>query len=379
MVSRARRPVRSFPHATLEGGRGVEPPDLAQLFPGAFAPSRSRRARTVFLSLSRRTFAVAREAARRTTVAALSAAAFAACGRAGKPSNDSAIVQSQARASSGPIEVTDDNGNVVRLAAPAKRIISLIPSATETLIAIGAEHAIVGRTRYDTASALASIPSVGGGIDPSVEAIVGLHPDLVLAWATDKRGALREKLRASGVPTFVMSTEDTTDIFRNIKNLGQLSGRDSTATAVATSVRATLDSVRTSVANKPAPSVIYVVFPDPPMTAGPKTFIGQLLSLAGGRSIFPTTDKNWPNIAMEEIVKRDPDIIIVPVGESKGNALDRFRKLTGWRNLRAVKEGRVVSVSADLLSRPSPAIAQAALALRAAVHPEFAVDSARSK
>lgn len=268
----------------------------------------------------------------------------------------------------------------MRLAGPARRIISLIPSATESLIAIGATGEIVGRTRYDTASAIASVPSVGGGIDPSVEAIVGLKPDLVIAWATDKRAGLREKLSTAGVPTFVMSTEDTTDIFRNIANLGRLTGRDSAATSVATSMRATLDSVRASVAGKPTPSVIYVVFPDPPMTAGPKTFIGQLLALVGGRSIFPTTDKNWPNVAMEEIVKRDPDLVIVPVGEFKNSALERFRKLSGWKDLRAVKAGRVVSVSADLLSRPSPAIAQAVIVLRNAVHPELAgPDSSRSK
>jgi iron complex transport system substrate-binding protein len=305
--------------------------------------------------------------------------AGACSGDKGLP-RDSAQSASRAKATTGSIDITDDNGVVTHLSAPARRIISLIPSATESLIAIGAAGEIVGRTRYDTASAIASVPSVGGGIDPSIEAIVGLNPDLVLAWATDKRAGLREKLSASGVPTFVMSTEDTTDIFRNIQSLGRLTGHDSAATAVATSVRATLDSVRVSVAGKPTPSVIYVVFPDPPMTAGPKTFIGQLLALAGGRSIFPTTDKNWPNVAMEEIVKRDPDIVIVPVGEFKNNALDRFRKLTGWKDLRAVKEGRVVSVSADLLNRPSPAIAQSVLVLRAAVHPEFAkADSSRGK
>lgn len=303
----------------------------------------------------------------------------AACSRGDSASNDSATVRPQAPAASGPIELSDDNGGGVRLEGPARRIVSLVPSATETLIAIGARDQLVGRTRYDTASALASVRSVGGGIDPSIEAIVGLKPDLVIAWATDKRATLREKLGASGVPTFAVSTEDTTDIFRNIRNLGRLSGHDSAATAVAGAVRATLDSVRTSVAGRPTPSVIYVVFPDPPMTAGPKTFIGQLLSLAGGRSIFPTTDTNWPNVALEEIVKRDPDIVIVPVGESTGNALERFRKLTGWRNLRAVKEGRVVSVSADLLSRPSPAIAQSARVLRAALHPELAGDTARSR
>lgn len=306
---------------------------------------------------------------------------LAACARSEGSERDTAAPKVDATTSAAaPIAITDDIGATIHLAAPARRVVSLIPSATESLIAIGATAQIVGRTRYDTASAIANITSVGGGIDPSIEAIVGLKPDLVIAWATDKRAGLREKLSAAGVPTFVMSTEDTTDIFRNIASLGRLTGHDSAASAVATSVRATLDSVRASVAGKPTPSVIYVVFPDPPMTAGPRTFIGQLLALVGGRSIFPTSDKNWPNVAMEEIVKRDPDLVIVPVGEFKSSALERFRTLSGWKNLRAVKQGNVVQVSSDLLSRPSPAIAQAVLVLRAAVHPEFATaDSSRSR
>ncbi|HEY4306536.1 MAG TPA: helical backbone metal receptor [Gemmatimonadaceae bacterium] len=340
---------------------------------------------------TRRISAASAIARRITAVTLLSMAMLAACSRTSpdKTTSDTATKASASAsivarpttvppATVGPIDLTDDLGAAVHLQAPAKRIVSLIPSATETLMAIGASGEIIGRTRYDTASAVASVTSVGGGIDPSIETIVGLKPDLVIAWASDKRATLRERLTAAGVQTFVMSTEDTTDIFRNLKNLGALTGRDSAATAVATAVRATLDTVRTSVAGKPSPSVMYVVFPDPPMTAGPKTFIGQLLALAGGRSIFPTSDKNWPNVAMEEIVKRDPDLVIVPVGEFKNSALDRFRKLSGWKDLRAVKAGHVVSVSSDLLSRPSPAIAQAALALRAAVHPEFS-DSAKAK
>ena len=363
MVSRARRPVRSFPHVTLEGGRGVEPPDLARFLP-VFCPVPLSPSLDGFLLPSKRS---------RALVAVL--ALLAACA----PSSGGTTRGDSAHASTGGIDVTDDLGVSVHLDAPAKRIVSLIPSATETLMAIGATEAIIGRTRYDTASAIASVTSVGGGVDPSIEAIVGLKPDLVIAWASDKRAALRERLTAAGVQTFVMGAEDTTDIFRNIANLGRIAGRDSSAAAVARSVRGTLDSVRVSVASKPTPSVIYVVFPDPPMTAGPKTFIGQLLGLVGGRSIFPTMNENWPNVAMEEIVKRDPDVVIVPVGEFKNSALERFRKMNGWRDLRAVKEGRVVSVSADLLSRPSPSIARSVLALRAAVHPEFAADSAKAK
>ena len=288
------------------------------------------------------------------------------------------------RASSSPrapatgIEATDDGGRVVHLDAPARRIISLIPSATETLIALGATDRIVGRTRYDVAPEIAAVPSVGGTTDPSIETIVGLHPDLVIGWDADKRQAAREKLVALGVRVFTMRTQDTSDVFRSIVNLARLTGRDSAAIALGASIRGELDDVHRSVAGRRPPSVMYVVFNDPPMTAGPATFIGELIGLAGGRSIFSDAQQLWPNVSMEEIVRRQPDLLVVPVGEFKTNSVERFRAQTGWRNLRAVRDGHVVTVPADLLSRPSANIGKAARALRAAFYPEFAdrVDSA---
>ncbi|HEY4130965.1 MAG TPA: cobalamin-binding protein [Gemmatimonadaceae bacterium] len=270
------------------------------------------------------------------------------------------------------IQVTDDAGVSVKLAAPAQRVISLIPSATETLIALGATKQIVGRTRYDVAPEVASLPSVGGGIDPSAEAIVALHPDLVIAWANDKRQAIREKLVSLNVPVFILRTEDTTDIFRGISSIGHLTGHDSAAKAISASMRESLDSVRRSVASLPPRKMMYVEFAEPPMTIGSRTFIGQLVALAGGKSVFADLDQLWPNVSMEEVVRRDPDLLVVPVGEFRQNALQQFRLMAGWRDLRAVREGHVVSVPADLLSRPSPSIAEAARVLRSAMHPEVA-------
>lgn len=274
------------------------------------------------------------------------------------------------------VEAVDDAGLTVRLAKPAQRIISLIPSATETLIAIGASSQIVGRTRYDVAPQVMSLPSVGGGVDPSVEAIAALKPDLVVGWESDKRQLIRSKLIALNIPMFILRTQDTSDVFHGMKNLSHLTGHDSAGMKVLADLRADLDSMKQSVSGLKNPKVFYVVFNDPPMTAGPNTFIAQLISLAGGKSVFDDLTANWPNVAMEEIVKRDPDIIVVPVGEFKGNSVERFQKMQGWRTLRAVRAGNVVTVPADLLSRPSPNIGRAAHVLRGAFHPQFRLDSA---
>ena len=307
--------------------------------------------------------------AKRVVVLLLSATA-AACGVQSVNDRGDGAARSQA------VQAVDDAGNTLRLDRPAQRIISLIPSATETLIAIGAAPYIVGRTRYDVAAEVINLPSVGGGVDASVEAIIALHPDLVVGWESDKRQLIRSKLIALNIPMFLLRTQDTTDVFRGMTNLARLTARDTTAGRVIAQVRADLDSVRRSVIGLAVPKIFYVVFNDPPMTAGPDTFIGQLISLAGGHSVFDDLDQNWVNVAMEEIVRRDPDIIVVPVGEFKGNALERFRQMQGWRTLRAVREGRVIAVPANLLSRPSPNIGQAARVLRHAFHPQFAIDSA---
>jgi len=120
---------------------------------------------------------------------------------------------------------------------------------------------------------------------------------------------------------------------------------------------------------------MYVGYIDPPMTTGPRTFIGQLISLAGGRLVFTDSSQLWPNVAMEEIVRRDPDILIVPVGETTTNPLANLRERTGWRSLRAVRLGHVATVSADLLNRPSPSIAQSARVLLSAIHPDLSPDA----
>jgi iron complex transport system substrate-binding protein len=271
-----------------------------------------------------------------------------------------------------PVVLTDDAGNDVRLTRPARRIISLVPSATETLIAIGAAPQIVGRTRYDVAPEVAGLPSVGGTVDPSIEAIIGLQPELVIAWENDEHQALRNRLVSLGIPVFVLRAEDTTDVFRGLANLGRLTAHDSAAAAVAASIHETLNDVRRAAAGRPAPSVFYVVYNDPPMTAGPRTFIGQLIALAGARSIASDSSVRWPTLAIEEILRRDPDLIMLPVNRADANPLDQLRARAGWRELRAVREGHVVTVPSDLLSRPSPSIARAARVLLAAFHPDIA-------
>jgi len=302
---------------------------------------------------------VARSSAARRALLLGLAAALAACG--GR--DDRRRAESAAAAA---VSATDDAGRTVRLAAPARRIVSLIPSGTETLVALGAAEQVVGRTDYDTDPAVAALPSVGGGLDPSAEAVLALRPDLVITWESDRSLDLRRRLAEAGIATFALRTRDTADVFRNVERLGRLAGRDSAAAALAARIRSELAAVRASVAGRPAPTVLFVVWPDPPQTAGPETFIAQVIGVAGGRTAFPDLAQDWPQLSLEAIVRRQPDVVLLPVGETRHTAA-MLHDAPGWRDLAAVREGRVAEVPADLVNRPGPHLAAAARAVRDAL------------
>ncbi|HEX5580814.1 MAG TPA: helical backbone metal receptor, partial [Gemmatimonadaceae bacterium] len=226
---------------------------------------------------------------------------------------------------------------------------------------------IVGRTRYDDAPEVQHLPSVGGGLDPSLEALAALRPELVLAWELTPGAGTRGQVEALGVPTFALQTPDTTTLFRTVERLGHLTGRDSGAAALAARLRAELDSVRRMADAAPRRRVFYVVSTSPAMTAGPDTFVGQLLSLAGGDNIFPEAGAGWPTVSLEEIVRRDPELIVLPVGEDPTNSLAELRARPGWREIPAVRDGRVVTVPAGVVNRPGPRVGEAARMLYGAM------------
>lgn len=266
------------------------------------------------------------------------------------------------------LALTDDAGRTVRLERPARRVVSLLPAGTEALFAIGAGAQVVGRTRYDSDPAYAHLPSVGGGLDPSIEALVSLRPDLVVVFETAGESKLRAQLERLGIPVYAMATQDTSDIFRNVAHLGRLTGHVSEADSLLARLRGELEEVRASVEGLPRPRVLYVVGVEPAMTAGPGSFIIQLLGVAGGETVFPEPSVPWPQISLEEVVKRQPDVIMLPHGEDPNASLERLRATPGWRELRAVREGQVVSVPADLMNRPGPGIGEAARRMRDALH-----------
>lgn len=288
--------------------------------------------------------------------------ALAACGDPGP----------RAEASASTISVVDDAGDTLRLGQPARRIVSLAPNATETLVAIGALPQLVGRSDYDVGLGVDSVASVGGALDPSMERLLALQPDLVIGWHSAGANPVRDRLREMGIPFLAVRTTDTTDIFRTIGVLGRVTGRDTSADSATAAVREQLAAVRASVAGRPPRTAFYVVGDEPLMTAGPTTFTVQLMEIAGGRTAFPDATGQPQYVSMEELVRRQPEVILLPVGADGAARVAELAARPGWRELNAFRAGRVVALPADAVNRMGPGIGDTARRFRDALHPELA-------
>ncbi|MDT8370231.1 MAG: ABC transporter substrate-binding protein, partial [Longimicrobiales bacterium] len=183
--------------------------------------------------------------------------------------------------------IVDAAGDTLRLSLPPERIVSLVPAVTRIVAELGEGARLVGRTRYDTAAAFADLPSVGEGMGPDWEALVALEPDLVVYFHGASDPDTPAQLARLGIRRFAVRPDDLDDVIALHHTLGVLLDRASRATALTSKVEAELDAVRTAVAGLGHPGVAYLLDGAPPWAAGPGTWIGQLVILAGGR-LLPT-------------------------------------------------------------------------------------------
>jgi ABC-type Fe3+-hydroxamate transport system substrate-binding protein len=281
---------------------------------------------------------------------------------------DTAAVGPGAAPADAPLTVVDDAGRRVTLAAPARRVISLIPSVNELVVAMGAADRLVARTDYDKDPRLAGLPSVGGGLTPSLEWIAQRRPDLVIGWPDTRSRSLVERLGRLGIPVYTASSQTIEDAFSVAENLGVLLGRRAAADSLVRAIRTGLDSVRASVSGEAKPDVLYLIGLDPPMGAGPGTFVDELLDVAGGRNVLQDTGVLWPQLSLEDIVRRDPDIVIVAQAPQQPGLLRHLRSAAGWSSLRAVRDGRVYQVDAYRYNRPGPHMVEIARDLAGLLH-----------
>lgn len=261
--------------------------------------------------------------------------------------------------------VLDDYGHAATIATPPARIVSLNPATTELLFAIGAGSRVVGRTQYDNWPDSAKlVPSVGQGIRPNLEAVLARRPDFVILYASDADRGTVDRLAAAGVTAIALRDDHIRDFERVTMLLGRIVGDTTRARNVVDSVTATLDRVRRATAPLPRPTVFVHAWDKPLMTLGGGSFISELLSIAGARNIYDSLAAPSQSVAIEDVVRRNPDYILVSPGEEK-NVLAAPR----WQSLAAVRAGRVVAYDTNLVARPAVKLGEAAVSLAKIFHP----------
>lgn len=263
----------------------------------------------------------------------------------------------------------DAEGKPVNIGVlPVRRIASIMQSATEWLVLLGESGRLVARTDFDHQPEIAALPSIGGGLDPSTEAVAALKPDVVIGWRNRASADLQQSLKAFHIPVLSFETTDTADVFRNLARLGRLVGQVRRADTLATALRNRLAAIHDDAcrgAARETPTVLLVLWTDPPMTAGGSTWMTTLLETACLRNVFADLAAAWPTVSLEAITARQPDWILTSKGQP-GQRLGELRGKVGWRDLAAVKAGRVIEIPGDLFARAGPTMADAAAAIVAA-------------
>ena len=266
--------------------------------------------------------------------------------------------------------VTDDLHREVSLRSPATRIVSLAPSITETLFAIGAEGQIAGVTTYCTYPSAAKMkPAVGGITNPSIETIVSLRPDLILL---SMEGNVRDdftKLQGLGVPLFVTNPRTLSGIYKSILEIGRLTGRTRQALAVVRSMKTTEDSLAALASSQPPRSVYLFVSLQPIIVVGGATFLNEMLHMAGAENLAAEAPSTYPTLSREAVVANQPEVLLFvsDILSDPGALVELYPE---WRHLKAVQSGRVYSVDADIVSRPGPRAAEALKMIFHALHTE---------
>lgn len=270
------------------------------------------------------------------------------------------------------LSFTDGLGREVTLAAPAQRIVSLAPSNTEILFAVGAGDQVIGRDEFsDYPAEAASIESVGGSMgEYSAEAIVALEPDLVLA-AEINTPELVSQLEDLGLTVYYLSNPTTIEeMYTNLEIVGQLTGHDTTE--MVDSLKARVAAVDEKIAPiSSRPSVFYEIDasdPSKPWTYGPGSFGNLLIERAGGFNIASDAPDSYPQLSLEQVVVANPSVILLGDsmwGVTPESVLDR----EGWNTILAVQNNQIFPIDDNLISRPGPRLVDGLEALAKILHP----------
>ena len=249
----------------------------------------------------------------------------------------------------------DDTGREIRLKAPAKRIITLAPHATELLYAAGAGDRLIGTVDYsDFPPAAKKIPRVGSYDRFDLEAISALKPDLIIAWETGNPAAQVDKLKALGLTVYVTQPNRMEDVAGQLERYGRLAGSEAAADAAAAQFRQRLERLRQTYADKPKVRVFYQIWINPLMTVGGPQIITDAIRLCGGENVFGQLSQMAPVVSVEGVLAADPEAIVATgMGDARPEWLNDWNK---WPRMTAVKRGNLFHIHPDLMQRHTPRI-----------------------
>jgi iron complex transport system substrate-binding protein len=248
------------------------------------------------------------------------------------------------------IGVVDDSGQSVVLQRPATRIVSLAPHITELLFAAGAGNAVIGVSEHsDYPAAARTLPRVGGGSGVDLEAVLSLRPELVVAWGSGSPPALLQRLQQLGVPVFVSEPRVMKDIAASLERLGRLSGHEAAASRAVQSFEHRLQKLRERYAGRPPVRVFYQVWQQPLLTINGDHLVSDVIRLCGGVNVFGDLPELAPQVSVESVLQRDPQVIIAGGDVPDARSLsDWWRR---WNGISAVQGGHLYTIPEELLER----------------------------
>ncbi len=269
-------------------------------------------------------------------------------------------------------EVTDETGRKVRVPAVVRRIVSLAPSLTETVYALGAQERLVGVTDYcDYPAEARSKAKVGGAVTPSIEHIVALKPDLVLAQAHGmNRRETVEALERLDIPVFTTSARTVEELLGSVERLADVMGAAERGAVLLADLRARLAGLARRLEGRTPRKVFFVVWYEPLISVGPQTFLADALRRAGAQSVVETS-QDWPQVNLEELLRLQPEFLVFASSHTEGVArtVESLREQRGWRALEAIQKKRIAGIS-DAVNRPGPRLLDAIEQLARQLHPE---------
>ncbi|MGF7400424.1 ABC transporter substrate-binding protein [Thermoanaerobacterium thermosaccharolyticum] len=266
-----------------------------------------------------------------------------------------------------PLKITDFMGRQVTIKKEPKRIVSLSPSTTELIYAIGAGKDVVGVTNYDNyPPEVKSVAKVGGYEGPNIEAILAQKPDIVFASNLSGKDQM-ETLQKSGIPVVVLEAQNINQIYDSIKILGEIIGNVEKGNEIINKMKDKIKEINYKVKDLPKVNVFYVVDTNGNWTAGKGTFIDELITLAGGNNV--ASDANgWAQYSMEKLMQKNPDVIITSQHATNAN---NIKNMPGYKDTKAAKDGKIFIISNDdIITKPSNRIVLGLEEIAKDLHPE---------